>query len=107
MFSFMGCAPCETALKDFRDAGYTFNKDINFYYSSFQNPGKTLKRYLQKKGFPNTGFGRESKMIDDFSLYHSPSFVLFDSSGVVQKVIEGYDDEVKKILFGLLSTQKK
>lgn len=105
MFSFIGCAPCEMALKDFKEAGYAFNKDINFYYSSFQNPGETLKRYLYKKGFPNTGFGKESKMIEDFSLYHSPSFVFFDSNGMVQKVIEGYDERVKATLLELLSPE--
>lgn len=106
MFSFIGCAPCETALKDFKAAHYDFSKEINFYYSSFQNDSSALKRYLEKKEFPNSGFGKESHMIDEFSLYHAPSFVLIDSSGTIIKVIEGYDEEVKATLLELLSPQR-
>lgn len=102
MFSFIGCAPCEMALKDFKEVNYHFSEDINFYYSSFQNASPILKRYLEKKEFPNTAFGKESGMIEDFSLYHAPSFVLFDSTGTILKVIEGYNEEVKKELFEML-----
>ncbi len=102
MFSFIGCTPCEVALKDFNDVNYNFTKDVNFYYSSFQNPGSTLKRYLEKKNFPNTAFGKESNMIEAFSLYTAPSFVFFDSSGTILKVIEGYNEGVKEELFAIL-----
>ena len=102
MFSFIGCAPCEEALKDFRNERYQFSDDINLYYSSFQNPASTLKKYLKKKEFPNTAFGKESNLIAEFSLYHSPAFALIDSDGKILKVMEGYDDEVKENLFNIL-----
>jgi thioredoxin-related protein len=106
MFSFIGCAPCETALKDFKEANYDFSEEINFYYSSFQNESTVLKHYLHKKEFPNAAFGKESQMIEEFSLYHAPSFVLIDSNGVIQKVMEGYDEEVKRTLLEILSPLK-
>ena len=102
MFSFIGCAPCEKALIDFKEAKYNFTPRIKLYYSSFQNTSSSLKNYLEKKGFPYQAFSKESNMIEAFSLYHSPSFVLIDSNGKVMKVIEGYDDEVKNTLFELL-----
>jgi hypothetical protein len=40
-----------------------------------------------------------SHMTDEFLLCHAPSFVFFDSSGTILKVIEGYDEEVKATLF--------
>lgn len=104
MFSFIGCTPCEIALKDFKEADYKFTDQINLYYSSFQNSSFILKKYLNKKGFPFKAFGKESKMIDDFSLYHAPSFVLIGPSGKIVKVIEGYDEEVKHFLFELLAS---
>ncbi|MEZ5042809.1 MAG: hypothetical protein R2828_23140 [Saprospiraceae bacterium] len=102
LFSFIGCAPCEIALKDWQKEGYHFNPDINIYYSSFQNKGSVLKKYLAKKNFPFTAFGQESHMIESFSLYFAPSFALIDAEGTVLKVIEGYDEEVKKTLLKLL-----
>jgi len=102
MFSFIGCAPCEIALNDFKDADYWFKNHLNVYYSSFQNNGESLKEYLKKKDFPFDAFGKESNMIADFSLYHAPSFVFIDPSGKILKVVEGYDDEVQQSLFDLI-----
>jgi len=106
MFSFIGCAPCEVALRDFKDSGYWFTDEVDLFYSSFQNTGPSLKKYLAKKEFPFKAFGKESEMIQDFSLYHAPSFVFIDSNGKVLKVVEGYDEEVKKTLFDIIKSKK-
>jgi len=101
MFSFIGCAPCEMALKDFKAAKYQLKDNVNMHYSSFQNTSASLKKYLKKKEFPFMAFGKESEMITDFSLFHSRSFAFIDSNGKIIKVIEGYDDDVKNELFDL------
>jgi hypothetical protein len=102
MFSFIGCAPCEMALRDFKAVNYDFKAPINLYYSSFQNKSAVLKKYLKGKGFPFKAFGQESNMIEDFSLYTAPSFALIDSDGKILKVIEGYSENVKDTLMGIL-----
>lgn len=103
MFSFIGCTPCEKALLDFKQAEYKFTDSVDLYYSSFQNEAPALKKYLQKKEFPYPAFAKESNMIEAFSLYHSPSFVLIDATGEVMEVIEGYDEEVRDTLFQWLA----
>ncbi|MBK9736324.1 MAG: hypothetical protein IPO92_15725 [Saprospiraceae bacterium] len=102
MFSFIGCAACEQALKDFENENYNFKEGINVYYSSFQNVNAVLKSYINKKKLPFVSFGKESNMIEEFSCYFSPTFVLINSEGFVLNVLEGYDNEVKRVLFELL-----
>jgi len=99
IFSFIGCSPCERALLDLQLLNYTFANNIALYYSSFQNASPVLGKYLKKKSFPFSAFGEESKMIEDFSLYHAPSFVLIDSQGEILEIIEGYDEQVRDTLY--------
>lgn len=99
MFSFIGCGGCEYAMHDFFEKNYKFKEDIDFYYSSPVDKSSTLKSYLIKKEFPFKAFGSESKMNESFSVFSYPTFVLIDADGIVQKVIFGYDDEVRKLVF--------
>lgn len=99
MFSFIGCGGCEIAMRDFKKKDYQVNQNIDLLYSSPSDKQAVLKRYLNKKGFPFKGFSKESNMNEDFSAFSFPTFVLVDSKGEVQEVIQGYEDKVKEILF--------
>jgi len=102
LFSFIGCAPCEKALKDLKLYFPKFKNDVTVFYSSFQNNNVALKKYLCKKEIPFVAFGQESNMILDFQTYFSPTFVFINSAGFVTDVLEGYDSEVNVKLLDLL-----
>jgi len=102
IFGFIGCAPCERALKDLKFNYPPLRKDIDIFYSSFQNKNIAIQKYLNKKEIPFIAFGEESKMIMDFQLYHAPTFVFIDANGIVTDVQEGYDHDVKTKILDLI-----
>lgn len=99
MFSFIGCGGCEYAMKELKKADYKINEQVNLYYSSPHDKNTTLKKYLDKKGFPFKAFSKESNMSEDFSVFLYPTFVLINSEGVIEKTMSGYGDEVREIIF--------
>lgn len=99
MFSFIGCGGCEYALREMKKKDYNLRDGIKLYYSSPRDKNEALKNYFDRKEFPFNGFGEESKMNKDFSIYSFPTFVLIDSEGVVKQVNISYDDGVDALLF--------
>lgn len=99
MFSFIGCRGCEIALKDMKEKGYQIKDGIKMYYSSPTDKQSVLKPYLTKKGFPFTGFSKETNMNDEFGAYFFPTFVLISPEGIVEEVYNGYDETVSNLLF--------
>ena len=102
IFSLIGCAPCEMALKDLSLANNNIRKDVDIFYSSFQNNHSALKKYLNKKDISYISFGSESNLLSNFGMYHSPSFVIINTNGEVMKIIEGYEKAKKDELFQFL-----
>jgi len=94
IFSFIGCTPCEIALRHLKEDEMGLKNEINLYYSSFQNNNSAVKKYLEDKNIFQNAFAIESNMIDEFRLPVSPTFVLIDSNGRIKKIIEGFDDTV-------------
>ena len=99
MFSFIGCAGCEVAMRKMKQKNYALKENIQLYYSSPQDSTAALLAYLQKKEFPFTGFAEESLMQEDFEVIMFPTFALIDSEGIVQKVAMGYNEEIESLLF--------
>jgi len=99
MFSFIGCGGCEYAMREMKKKEFKIQENIDLYYSSPNDKQTTLQAYLERKEFPFTGFSKESKMNDHFSVFSFPTFVLIDSNGEVENVTSGYQEEVEAILF--------
>lgn len=99
MFSFIGCGACERALQDMRNQGFRLKPGLNFYYCSPVDSPQALRSYLSGKGFPFSAFSRDSGMQDEFPISYFPSFVWIDATGKVTRLMSGYDDEVKALLF--------
>ena len=104
VFSFIGCTPCEIALKQLKEDKMEIVNEVDLYYSSFQNSNSAVKKYLENKGIFHNAFGIESKMIDEFRLPVGPTFVLIDSNGRIKKIIEGFDDSVLNTLSEIINT---
>lgn len=99
MFSFIGCGACEIAMRKMQDKKMNFKEGVDFYYSSPVDKKEILKKYLDKKKFYCTAFGKESKMNDHFQIYSYPTFVVLDDQGVVQLIEFGYDESIEDLLF--------
>ena len=102
VFSFIGCTPCEKALRQLQNHESGLRSKVDLYYSSFQNDNKAIKNYLKDKHMFRNAFAKESHMIQEFRLPVSPSFVLIDSTGKIVKIFEGYDGSEFKELNLLL-----
>lgn len=102
VFGFIGCATCEQAIKDLLMIYPNLKKDINVFYSSFQNKNFAVEKYIQRKKLPFLAFGAESNMIVDLLLYTSPSFIFINEKGFVTYIEEGYNQEVKAKLLDIL-----
>ena len=94
LFSFIGCAPCEIAIQQLIEDQEELLGKVNLYYSSFQNTNASLRPYLENKEIFKNAFGKESKMIDEFRLPVSPTFVIIDQGGRIKHIIEGFDNTV-------------
>ncbi|TXF82162.1 hypothetical protein FUA23_21870 [Neolewinella aurantiaca] len=99
MFGFIGCSNCELAFREMKKKEFATRDDVELVYSSPVNDAAALKPYLEKKAFPFTSFGENSRMNDNFKVAGFPTFVLIDQKGTVEKVIGGYDSEVERMLF--------
>ncbi|HLO54106.1 MAG TPA: hypothetical protein VK169_07465 [Saprospiraceae bacterium] len=102
VFGYIGCFACEKAIKDLLMIYPNLKKDINVFYSSFQNKNFAVGKYIQRKKLPFVAFGSESNMMVDFQLYTSPSFIFIDEKGFVTYIEEGYNQEVKAKLMDIL-----
>lgn len=102
VFGLIGCGACELGIKDLLMNYPNLKKDINVFYSSFQNKNFAVGKYIQRKKLPFVAFGSESNMMVDFQLYTSPSFIFIDEKGFVTYIEEGYNQEVKAKLMDLL-----
>lgn len=99
MFGFIGCGNCELAFREMKKMKFTVRDGIDLIYSSPVDESSSLQNYLKKKEFPFTGFGKGSRMNDNFKVAGFPTFVLIDEQGGVERVIGGYGEEVSGILF--------
>jgi hypothetical protein len=106
MFGFIGCGNCEFAFREMTKKKFAVSSDVDLVYSSPVDAAPKLKNYLKKKEFPFTGFGKGSRMNDNFKAAGFPTFVLISEQGDVERVIGGYDEEVAGILFGPTGFQK-
>lgn len=99
MFGFIGCGNCEQAFREMKKKKFAVRSDVDLVYSSPIDAADKLRPYLGKKEFPFIGFGKESRMNDNFKAAEFPTFVLIDEQGGVEKVLGGYDGEVDNLLF--------
>ncbi|MFK8164222.1 MAG: TlpA family protein disulfide reductase [Lewinella sp.] len=99
MFGFIGCGNCEHAFREMKKKDFAIRSDVDLVYSSPVDEASRLRGYLSKKAFPFKGFGKESRMNDNFKAAGFPTFVLIDEAGGVEQVIGGYDEAVSDILF--------
>lgn len=99
MFGFIGCGNCEQAFREMKKKKFAVRSDVDLVYSSPIDAGDKIQPYLGKKEFPFIGFGKESRMNDNFKAAEFPTFVLINEQGGVEKVLGGYDREVDNMLF--------
>lgn len=102
VFGLIGCGACELAIKDLLMIYPNLKKDINVFYSSFQNKNFAVEKYIQRKKLPFVAFGAESNMIVDFQWYNSPTYLFIDKNGFVTEILEGFDQENRTKLKDLL-----
>lgn len=102
VFGLIGCGACELAIKDLLAIYPNLKKDINVFYTSFQNKNFAVEKYIQRKKLPIVAFGAESNMIVDFQLYTSPTYLFIDKNGFVTEILEGFDQENRTKLLDLL-----
>lgn len=98
MFSFIGCAGCEVALKNMEKRHFSFKNDIDFYYSSPVDRSSVLQKYLSKKNYMFNAFGKESKMNNYFKIYDYPTYVILDGEGMVEEIELDYDEIIRKYM---------
>lgn len=99
MFGFIGCGNCEYAFREMKKKQFAVSSKVDLVYSSPVDASSRLESYLKKKEFPFTGFGKNSRMNDNFKAAGFPTFVLIDEKGGVEEVIGGYDQQVEELLF--------
>ncbi|WP_020568512.1 TlpA family protein disulfide reductase [Neolewinella persica] len=99
MFGFIGCGNCEYAFREMKKKKFAVRSNVDLVYSSPVDESFKLEGYLKKKGFPFTSFDKSSRMNDNFKVAGFPTFVLIDEQGVVEEVIDGYDQVVEEMLF--------
>lgn len=99
MFGFIGCGNCEYAFREMKKKKFAVRSDVDLVYSSPVDEAAALESYLKRKEFPFTGFGKRSRMNDNFKTAGFPTFVLINEQGGVERVIGGYDEEVAEMLF--------
>jgi hypothetical protein len=99
MFGFIGCSGCAYALREMKKKSFSVKGGVELVYSSPVDGASTLENYLEKKEFPFTSFGKDSRMNDNFKVAGFPTFVLINEQGGVERVIGEYDTEVAEILF--------
>jgi len=102
VFGLIGCGNCEFGIKDLLTIYPNLKKDINVFYTSFQNKNFAVEKYIQRKKLPIVAFGAESNMIVDFQLYTSPTYLFIDKNGFVTEILEGFDQENRTKLLDLL-----
>jgi hypothetical protein len=102
VFGLIGCGNCELGIKDLLMIYPNLKKDINIFYTSFQNKNFAVEKYIQRKKLPFVAFGAESNMIIDFQLYNSPTYLFIDKNGFVTEILEGFDQENRTKLLDIL-----
>lgn len=102
VFGLIGCGNCELGIKDLLMNYPNLKKNINVFYTSFQNKNFAVEKYIQKKKLPFVAFGAESNMIIDFQLYNSPTYLFIDKNGFVTEILEGFDKENRSKLMDIL-----
>jgi hypothetical protein len=99
MFSFIGCGGCEYAMREMKKKEFALRDGVRLVYSSPVDQPEALEKYFNKKEFPFEGFGKDSRMNDNFKVAAFPTFVQINAEGRVEQVIGGYDQEVEDIIF--------
>ncbi|TXF91828.1 redoxin domain-containing protein [Neolewinella aurantiaca] len=93
VFSFIGCGGCELARKDLAKSGFQFSDDYVALYVNPMNTAEQIANYHLNKPWPFKLAATDYDFSAKFGVYSYPTFITVDESGIVEEVIEGYEEE--------------
>ena len=91
-FSVIHCGACYEALKHMNKKGYQLLDNISFIYINPDDEKEDVIEYTKKINVPFSAIYDAKKIKDAYGVQAYPTFFLIDEKGVIEKVVQGYDE---------------
>ena len=92
-FSITGCSYCYQALKHFNREEYQLADHVSAFYINPFDTRKVVEQYGERVDIPFPVIPVAKDIGEMYGVSAYPTFFLIDENGIIEKVVEGYDEE--------------